>query len=413
MKAKLTVVAVSCLLAACGGDPEGNNTNGMPNNENNTNNANNTNNENNTSGSNNGMNNPTNNETNNANNPTNNGTNTPTNNGSNNPNNSLGRGLAASADFGAGTSAWHAATLDDQMLSDNAFGSGDVAVTLGDAWAYVLDRNGSQVQVLDADLGDMGIIDVSGVGTTNPFAATDAGGSAYISLFNVGEIAVATPNGADWDQERLDLSSYDADGNPEPAAMLTDEGFVVVVLQTLQNFMGVDNSQLLVIDSSDNSMSAIDLGVTNAQAGLRWAGDNLAVGVTGDFGANDGGILLVTRDAAGSYSAGTMAVTEDDLGGDLLDFVFVDETTAYAVITLPDFSSQLLEVDLSTGVDVNQVPEVTSPGFGGLDVSQGGNYLAVGERATGAEKFVLLSLNGDDDIELPTTQPPSGFVFMR
>jgi hypothetical protein len=330
----------------------------------------------------------------------------------------MGSALAASADFATSASSWHRADLGPLTADDNSFGAGDIGIALGPNWGFVLDRDNSQVQVLDFAAGndDAGIVDVSGAAATNPHDATDAGGNAYISLYDAGEIAVATPNGADWDQSRISLSQFDTfDDNPEPSAMLTDGALVLVVLQQLQDFVGVEPSQLLVIDSSDDSFvgAPIDLGVTNAQAGLRTVGDNYAVGVTGDFGANDGGILQITRNGEGDYVVGEMLVTEDDLGGDLLDFVFTSDTAGYAVITLPDFSSQLLSFTTGANVDVVVVSAVTAPGFGGLDFRDG--WLAVGERDPGAMAFMLFDL-ADPSLEtsfsIPSTLPPSGFVFL-
>ncbi len=408
---KSAVAAIACsVLVACSADPDATNTNGSPNNStNNTTSSNNA--PNNTTASNNGSNNTSPNTTN-----TNNTT-TPNNTTNTNQMRVLpaGLALAASADFAPPASGYHVLTESSQ--EDMSFGSGDVAVAVGTQYGFVLDRSNAQVQVLDAAsaLADLGIIDVSGVGTTNPYDATDAMGKVFVSLYNASELAVATPNGADWDQSRISLATYDAfDGNPEAGAMAADEGFVLVVLQRLQDFVGVENSMLLVVDASTDSVTdAVDLGVINAQAGLRRAGAGFAVGVTGDFGALDGGILGITRNAAGDYAPGAMLVDEATLGGDLLDFVFVSDTRGFAVITLADFSSQLIEFEL--GGPAARFEALASPGFGGLDLSSDGRWLAVGERDPANQAFVLYDLDVEPPalaVELPTTLAPNGFRFI-
>ena len=398
--ARLAVAAVSCsMIVACSGDPDGNNTNGMSNNSNGS------------------TNNVASNNSNNSNNQ-----NVVDNNSTNNtttPNNTIagpeGRALAVTSDFATGMSAWHLAALSELGVADYPIGNGDVAIARGSQHAYVLDRNNSQVQVIDAvTLDDLGIIDVAGAAPSNPNDATDAMGKTYISLYNTGELAVATPNGADWDVSRISLATYDDyDQNPEPSAMHTDGDFVLVVLQRLQDFAPVEDSMLVVVDAGDDSVAdALNLGVFNAQAGLRPVGSSFAVGATGDYGANDGGILALTRTAAGDYGVGDLLVTEDELGGDLLDFVFVTETRGFAVITLPDFSSKLLEFEV--GGDVNPVDTVAAPGFAGLDVSFDGRWLAVGDRAPEVNAFLLFDLEDalDSSHVLSTTLPPSGFRFL-
>ena len=151
--------------------------------------------------------------------------------------------------------------------------------------------------------------------------------------------------------------------------MIADGNFILVVAQKLQEFVGVQNSSLLVIDASLDEVAAeVDLGQRNVQAGIRRFGEGWAVGSTGDFGAMDGGIIELGG-SEGAYSTGALLVSEEELGGDLLDFVFADDVTGYAVISLPDFSSQLIR--FTTTGEADTVAWVSAPGFGGIDVSAG------------------------------------------
>ena len=317
--------------------------------------------------------------------------------------------LAASSDFA--TSAVH--VVEATAATETPFGSGDVAVAVGTDRAFGLDRSNGLVQVFDpaAGLSEVSVIAIA-ANLANPHDAVDAMGKVYISLYNGGSLVVATPNGDTWAQVTIDLAVHDDfDQNPEPSAMAADGGFVLVVLQRLQDFVGVENSLLLVIDASDDSeVDAIDLGATNVQAGLRRMGSGFAVGATGDYGVNDGGIIAITRNEPGDYAVGEMLVDEAALGGDLLDFVFVTDTRGYAVITLPDFSSQLLEFEVGGAVSI--VDTVVSPGFGGLDIAPDGRWLAVGDRDPAAQGFVLFDLDAGTHEPIPTTLPPASFRFM-
>ena len=355
----------------------------------------------------------------------NNGTTTGTNNGTGGNQSPLGLALAVSADFATGESAFHELRFgpgpDEASTVDTSFGSGDVAVSVGDGYAFVLDRNGGQIQVFDRlDLSDLGVFEI-GTGT-NPQFATDAADKAFVTLYNTGQIAVAsrdlTADG--WEVELIDLAAYDeTDGNPEPSAIRIDDGdgYVLVVLQTLTDFAGVQNSQLLPIEASTLAVGQpIDLGVKNAQGGFERSPEgDLTVGYTGDYGIPDGGILRLRKNGPGDFQPDGDIVTEEQLGGDLLDYALTDRHSGYAVISKEDFSTALvLFAEASEGdVFLQQLP-VESPGYSGLDTTA--VALAVGARGTDFTGFSVLVGDAEEPaetIELPTALPPAGFEFLN
>jgi len=372
-------------------------------------------------GNNNGNNNGTNNGgTNNGTSATNNGT-TTTNNGTGT--NNGGRGLvalAASADFATSESAWHVVTIDpdttDATSTTTAFGTGDLGVSVGDRWAYVLDRNAGRIQVLSTPtLEDAGVFDVDP--GANPQFATDVDGKIFVSLYGSSAVAVATPDASatGFDVSTIDLASYDpTDGNPEASAIAADEGFVLVVLQTLTEFSGVENSQLLAIRAEDDAPGeAIDLGVKNAQAGLeRTPEGQLTVGYTGDYGVLDGGVVRLRRNGPGDFQPDGDIVTEEQLGGDLLDYVVLGPHEVLAVISLEDFSTQLVWfVDASEGDFVLETLPVSSPGFAGLDTAAA--WWVAGSRQPAIQGFEIFVQGAVEPTEhIPTALPPAGIVFI-
>lgn len=391
------------MLAACGGDNNDNNTSGN-NHTNGTTGTTGPTETNGTTGTNSGTT-----ETNSGTSDTNNGTTETTNGtgGTNGPDERHGFAIATSSDFAS--SAFHVVELSEEegVADEAAFGSGDVVVAANGTYGFALDRTSGAVRVVDDAGQSLGEV-AAGEGS-NPHSAVEVGGRVVITGYNSAELIVAEEDGGAWTTSNLSLASYDADGNPEAGAMLADGDHVLVVLQRLTGFMGVENSQLLVLDTTDDSFGTpIDLGVKNAQAGLRAFGAGFAVGATGDYGAADGGIVAITRNGAGDYEVGEMIVSEADLGGDLLDFVFVSDTEGLAVISLPDFSSQLWAFD--TNGNVEQVDVVSSPGLGGLSVSSDGQFVIVGDRDTVAPGFVVfdrLDTTWQTHYAIPTTLPPS------
>jgi hypothetical protein len=108
--------------------------------------------------------------------------------------------------------------------------------------------------------------------------------------------------------------------------------------------------QIAVIDiASDSVIGEIALGAQNpfgVTKGLTVDGNDLLVPLTGIFGDADGGIQRVD---AVNQELGPFIITEEQLGGDVTDFVIFSATIGYAVISKADFTNAVVRFNPATG----------------------------------------------------------------
>ncbi len=243
-------------------------------------------------------------------------------------------------------------TIDTQTFHSDSIARGHGSVL------YVINRLfADNIQALDA-ANDYATLWQCSVGNSkNPqdivLASDD---KAYVSLY-AGGVAVVnlnpSPDCSDFVQKEIDLSSLaDEDGIPEANRMVIVDGNLYVTLQRLDNFAPTDSSALAVIDTSSDSLTgSIALSAPNPFSetkGLPLDPDSgkILVAEIGQFGVLDGGIERV--DPATGVAEGHF-VTEEDLGGDLNDFVVVSGTRGYAVVSDANFNNSLVRFNPSTG----------------------------------------------------------------
>jgi hypothetical protein len=219
---------------------------------------------------------------------------------------------------------------------------------------FMISRLGADaVAVLDPEQGWTVAAEYTvGSGSNPQDIAVVAPDRAYVLRYAEPEALVVHPQtGAV--QGRVDLGAYaDADGVPEMAYGLVHGGRVYVALQRLVDFAPGDYSSLLVLDGAGGTVEReIRLTASDPFAPLRHvpALDAISVPEVGLFGELDGGVELLAPDAAGPAG---LAVTEAELGGDLVDALVVDATRGYAVIAVADGGGQhteLVRFDPSSG----------------------------------------------------------------
>lgn len=236
----------------------------------------------------------------------------------------------------------------------------DAAVRVHDGLLYVVNRLlGDSIQVLDPDDGFATLSNCSTGGGTNPHDIAFAGpDKAYVTLYDQTELLIVDPSvGADCDGFLLgsvDLAEFaDDDGLPEMDQMAIVGRKLYVALQRLDRFnffAPAGDGVLAVVDTeTDEVTGSVILSGGNpfgATKGLVVSGGAVVVAVTGAFGAADGGIERVdveTDEASGFF------VTEEDLGGDVTDFVIVSPRRGYAVISNADFTNDVVAFDPESG----------------------------------------------------------------
>jgi hypothetical protein len=178
---------------------------------------------------------------------------------------------------------------------------------------------------------------------------------AYVSLGGGTEVLVVDPTPAadcaDFIKDRIDLAQFaDADGNPELYQMAIVGERLFVGLQKLDRnnfFVPAGNGSLAVIDTAtDEVMDEIVLTGSNPfgqTKGIPVVDGELIVGQVGFFGTNDGGIERVNL-VSGPEG---FFITEADLGAEIVDFIVLSHSEAYAVLSHSDFTNSVVALDLT------------------------------------------------------------------
>jgi DNA-binding beta-propeller fold protein YncE len=221
---------------------------------------------------------------------------------------------------------------------------------------------GDNLQVLDPARGLTTVLQCSTGPGSNPHdVAVVASDKAYVTRYDEKELWVVNPSARSCDgflRRTVDLSPYgDGDGIPEmdQMAVVGDRLFVSVErLDRTRRFAPAGRSRIVVLDTaSDAVVGVIDLTGADAfgdSSGLvhePWSG-KLVVSEAGDIQrTGDGGLERIdpfTLTAEGFF------VTEDDLGGNITDFVLRSPTEAYAIVIDDRLQNILLAFDPSQRV---------------------------------------------------------------
>jgi hypothetical protein len=185
-----------------------------------------------------------------------------------------------------------------------------------------------------------------------------APGKAYVTRYGGRELWVIDPAARGcrrFHTASIDLASYgDRDGIPEMDQLALVGSRLFVTVQRLdrdRGFVPTDFSSVVVVDTTtDAPIGAIRLAGSNAfgdASGIvpEPGGTRLAVSTPGDiYTVGDGGIQWIDPETMTADPAGFF-VTEDDLGGNVTDFVLVSAAKAYAVVQARDLKNKLVAFD--------------------------------------------------------------------
>ena len=321
------------------------------------------------------------------------------------------------SDFSTGSTAFLPA--DATMAQVNLLGiHSDAVGHFQEGRLYVINRLGQDnIIVLDpADLTTPLTQFSVGNGSNPRDIEILAEDKAYVTRYASTDLLIVDPRDGT-ELGSVDLSAYaDDDGLPEMDQMVRVGNHVYVSCQRLDRNAAFTPGEavLVVIDITSDSVSDdIALSVTNPNTVLV-AGERIYVSASAGFGDRAGGIEIVdTRTAA---STG-IAITEQQLGGDLSLLALRTSNAGFAVILDDNFANSLVPVNLATGI-VGPPVEGLSGGFLAA-IAIDGNRLLVGDHGSfsdpasaGLKIFdattgVLLS--GPIDTGLP----PFGIVVMN
>jgi hypothetical protein len=279
---------------------------------------------------------------------------------------------------------------------------------------FIINRGAARnIQVVDPDLDYQTVQQFSVGPANNPRdIAFRSDGIAFISCYDSALLLKVDV------KNEVVLAGYptglfaDADGLPETSWMLATDDRLYINCERLDRnnwWVPAGGSCLLVFDmwqeawiDANPATPQIDpilLSGQNPSCQLELSADGgfLRAGCTGWYGALDGGIDVV--DLAILTSLG-FEVTEQDLGGDLLDFEMVDDCRTFVIVSDPAFQTSIRVYDHCT--QQLQIVHQAS-GYVHADICfEGRDYVYACDRTPGAGGIRIFAV--DTGAQL-TTQP--------
>ena len=329
-------------------------------------------------------------------------------------------------DFATGSTAFLAA--DAAEAEANLLGiHSDAVGHYHDGRVYIVNRLGQDnILVLDAMDLRTPLTQFSVGNGANPhdieIVAPD---KAYISLYDAASLLIVNPqDGAE--SGRIDLSAFaDADGLPEVSQIVRVGDRLYLSCQRLDrngSWGPADVSYLIVVDLATDALVDVDPDAEGVQGialsagnpnSMAVIGEQIAVGSVVNFGDRAGGVEIV--DTATNRSLG-LAVSEEDLGGDITSMVLVDQNRGYAVVADENFANGVRPFDLSSGTVGAPLKNISGGYIASLAVD--GDRLIVADRgyfsdpASAGLKFYDAATGAFLRGPIDTGLPPANIVVL-
>ncbi|GIX42455.1 MAG: hypothetical protein KatS3mg129_2188 [Leptospiraceae bacterium] len=258
---------------------------------------------------------------------------------------------------------------------------------------YILNRlNRDTVQVLDPEFFYQTIKEFSTGNGTNPHGIAVYQNKAYITLYEKPYILVVDRD-TGLEIKKIDISSYTdtvayftPDGIPEASGIIKFNNKIYVALQRLDRtdpyriFPVTDYSSLLEIDpENDQVINQYIFQYKNPISKLK------IYNITGEdciFVANAGnvGFNFATDGAIEGFcpvsNTSLILLNEYDVKADILDFVIIDSSSAFALIEYSDFSTSIIKFNPLNGNIIKNIINYKNNGFAaGLEYLNGNLYI--------------------------------------
>ncbi len=257
-------------------------------------------------------------------------------------------------------------------------------------------------------------------GTNPQDIAVVSADRAYVDRLAAADLLVVHPTSGTV-IDRVDISAYaDQDGVPEAAMLYHLDGKVFVLLQRLDpNLMPTDSSGLLVLDGATGIVES-DIALTgiNPTGKLRYskAIERLVIIESGSFGVLDGGIEYFNPK---DNTLSGFVITEEALGGDLVDAVIASENKGYAVVGVMEgesMSNRIVSFDPSTGTKLDDMLISDQWAYSYVDITPDNAELWVSDMTMGTPGVRIFDLTDDTEItETPIDVglPPAMICFVE
>lgn len=284
------------------------------------------------------------------------------------------------SDFATGSTALlpaGAATAQVNLLGVHS----DAVGVFQQGMIYVVNRLGAD-NILVLDPADPGIPVTQfsvGNGSNPQDIEVLSADKAYVTRYESTEMLIVDPRDGT-EVGTIDLSAYaDDDGLPEMTQIVRVGDLLYVSCQRLDRNAGFVPGEgvLVIIDSAtDAIVGDIALSAANPN-GMITAGDRIIVSGSAGFGDRLGGIDVVDTRSASSLG---LAITEEQLGGDISALVLRTSNAGFAVVLDESYANSVVPVNLATGV-VGAPLEGLSGGFIAT-IAIDGDRLLIGDQGS-------------------------------
>jgi hypothetical protein len=244
------------------------------------------------------------------------------------------------------------------------------------------------------------------VGTANPHdVAAAPDGTLFVVLYDVGKLALVKDGKS---AGSIDLSSFDADGNPQAESIrIVDVGGVPKAFVALERLDDHDFPK----SKQPSQMLRLDVATRTIEATIELAGRDpfnaMAEQDGALFLAEPGSFDVTGEDQAGierfdtATSTTALLVAEKDLGGSVAE-VAVTSGCGAAIVAGPEPNvnpTSLVTFDPKSG-RIAQRGVLATPGYDLQGLAWRGTSLFVGDRRGGAEGFPVHVFDADESCML-------------
>ena len=270
-----------------------------------------------------------------------------------------GRAVIANTDFETGQLATVSVRPPRRVAHPDSAIHSDAVIRVSGGMVFVVNRFlADNIQRLDPAQKFRTIFQCSTGNASNPQdLVVVAPDKAYVTRYDRPELWIVDPSISDCSSFRrgtIDLSAFaDGDGLPEMDQMAVVEGRLFVAVQRLdrrRGFAPTGPSRVVVIDvATDTITGDIELHGSNpfgdASSIAREPGTgNLVFSSVGNiYVVGDGGLERVNPFTL--QAEGRFFVDENQLGGNVLDFVLLSPTKGFAILQDADLQNRLVDFD--------------------------------------------------------------------
>jgi len=290
---------------------------------------------------------------------------------------------------------------------------------------YVVNRfGGDNVQVVNPATYATTLQFSVGNGSNPHDIAFASATKAYVTRYETADLWIVNPQtGAHLGA--ISLAAFaDADGNPEMDRLVMVGPLLFVSLQRIDRpggYLPDDTAYVAVVDTRADTLvdcdpalpgrQAIRLQLANPVTTFQFdrATSRLLIGCAGTYGVLDGGIEWLDPV---NLASGGVAITEEELGGDIGDVVWMNEQKSYAIVADPAANTSLVRWRASDGTLLGTLWAPGGYSLADAELNDAGELWVCRNSFTGsALRVYSVATDAPSGADLHCTLPPTAITF--